>query len=170
MALLEPGLPYRRRAIGRRSVGFSSLIVSQPGLRDELARSYFFTLTPITATLSVTLGAFALSATGSLPIVGQSNITLESVSLSSTGSLQIRGSLSQTLDSFTLNATGELAQLNTGSLTVTLGGFVLTATAKHVWPAMARSTVTRTRNDPQRSSRTGSTHSRPKYRGGDYAT
>lgn len=93
--------------------------------------------------LSVTLGAIALSATSALPITGTLAATLDSITLSASGELLITGTLASTLDPITLSAsgveqgvtatldpitlsaTGELPI--TGSLQQTLGAITLAA-------------------------------------------
>jgi len=80
----------------------------------------------ISGSLSVTLDAATLSATGNLPIVGTLSTTLDSATLAAAGSLPVSGALSTTLDDATLSATGNLPIA--GSLSTTLDAATLSAT------------------------------------------
>lgn len=71
-----------------------------------------------TGTLTATLDAATLSATGALPITGAATATLTAATASATGTLAIAGALTATLGTATLAATGALALA--GSLTATL--------------------------------------------------
>ncbi len=80
----------------------------------------------ITGTLSVTLDAATLSATGNLPIVGTLSVTLDAATLSASGILPLAAALADTLDDATLSATGTLPIA--GALSVTLEAATLSAT------------------------------------------
>lgn len=71
-----------------------------------------------TGTLTATLDAATLSATGALPITGAATATLAAATVAATGTLAISGALTATLGTATLAATGALAL--SGSLTATL--------------------------------------------------
>jgi len=61
----------------------------------------------VEGTLSATLGALTLSATGEVAIEGTLSQTLGALALSATGELAINGALSATLGALTLTATGD---------------------------------------------------------------
>jgi len=79
-----------------------------------------------TGSLTATLGAATLSATGALPITGSATVTLGAATVSATGSLPITGALTATLGAATVAGTGSLPI--TGAATVTLGAATLSAT------------------------------------------
>jgi hypothetical protein len=80
----------------------------------------------ITGSLSVTLDAATLAATGALAIAGNASVTLDAATLAATGKLAIAGSLAATLDAATLAATGTLPIV--GALSTTLDAATLAAT------------------------------------------
>lgn len=95
----------------------------------------------IQGTLGGTLGGITLAATGKLDIAGQAAITLGAITASATGKVDISGTLGSTLGQITLSATGALAI--SGQLARTLGPVTLVATGlfggtagSYITPAM----------------------------------
>ena len=79
-----------------------------------------------TGSLTATLGAATLSATGALQIAGSATVTLDAATVSATGSLPIIGALTSTLAAATVAGAGSLPI--TGAATVTLDAATLSAT------------------------------------------
>lgn len=97
---------------------------------DALALSATGVL-PIQATLSATLGAVTVSATATLPITAAATVTLDPVTLSSTGAAgaaPIAGTLSATLGPLIVSSTGTLRIA--GQVSATLGALSLSATGQ----------------------------------------
>lgn len=93
---------------------------------------------PITGSATVTLNSATVSATGSLPIVGALTATLAAATVAGAGSLPITGAATVTLDAATLSATGTIGSFAT--LAVTLDAATLTATG--TLPIVGSATVT----------------------------
>jgi len=92
----------------------------------------------ISGALTTTLGAATLSATGALPISGAVTSTLDAATLASTGTLPITGAATVTLDAATVSASGTIGSFAT--LAVTLDAATLTATG--TLPITGTATVT----------------------------
>ena len=94
---------------------------------------------PITGTLSQTLGALTLSGAGAVAIDGTLSSTLGALTLSSAGEVAIDGTLSQTLGALSLSASGtveEEAQDITGELSQTLGTLTLSGMGMSATPPL----------------------------------
>jgi hypothetical protein len=81
-----------------------------------------------TGTLSATLGAATLAATGTVALKGTLTKTLGALTSAATGTVALQGTLSKTLGALSLAATGELTSSGSGTLTQILGAATLAAT------------------------------------------
>jgi hypothetical protein len=89
-------------------------------------RYFLATVTSISGTASITLGALTSSATGTVAIAGTSSVTLGAVTASAAGTLALSGSAAVTLGAVTSSAAGTLAIA--GASAVTLGALTSSAT------------------------------------------
>jgi hypothetical protein len=81
-----------------------------------------------TGTLSKTLGAATLSATGEVDIAGALSKTLAAATVLATGEIALAGALSKSLDAATLVSAGTIGATGVGSLSQTLGAVTLVGT------------------------------------------
>lgn len=95
-------------------------------------------LVRVQGTLTATLGAVSIAATGIAPLKGTSSVTLANVGVAATGVAPLKGTSSPTLGSIIAQGTGTVDVQGTAS--ITLGSVTPTATA--VAPLKATSSLT----------------------------
>lgn len=95
-----------------------------PALVDTFQAGYFGR----TAQVDASIGTIALSATGTLPVVGTLSANIGTIGLSSAGALAIAGTASASIGAISLSATGELElATGTGTLSQSIGEISLSA-------------------------------------------